>query len=66
MDKELEKWNLVLQGLHTKAGDFAIHLSFRAPETGDGGPWSKQAMGLDKSASFGFPKKPSLNKVESS
>lgn len=32
---------------------------------GWGGLWSKQTMGLDKSASSGFPKKPSLNKVES-
>lgn len=36
MDKVLEKWNSVLQGLHTKAGDFAIHLSSRVQETGDG------------------------------
>lgn len=53
MDKVLEKWNLDLQGLHTKAGDFAIHLSSRVRETGDRGPWSKQAVGLDKSASSG-------------
>lgn len=37
MYKVLEKWNSVLQGLHTKAGDFAIHLSSRVQETGGGG-----------------------------
>lgn len=65
MDKVLEKWNSVLQGLHKKLGTlrFTCHPEFR--RLGMGGLWSKQTVGLDKSASSGFPKKPSLNKVES-